>query len=89
MKRLLTITVGLFIAAALTVNAAEEKKKEEKSAEQKQLLKDMKRKYDANSDKKLDESELAKVSAEDKEKMEKAGVWPKGKGKEGKEKKEK
>lgn len=74
MKKALIIAVGLFCAVAVTVNAAEPGKKKQMTPEQKQLMQEIVKKYDANGDKKLDKEERAKISAEDKEKMEKAGL---------------
>lgn len=65
-------------ALVLTVNAQETKKEGAKkpawTEEQKALRKEMTAKYDANKDGKLDKEERAKISAEDKAKMEKAGL---------------
>ena len=74
MKKAALITVGIFCALALTVSAAEGKKGQKMTAEQKQLMKEMVSKYDANKDGKLDKEEKAKISAEDKKKMEAAGL---------------
>jgi len=78
MKKLLVALLGLACAFTLTVNAAEGKKKE-MTEEQKTLHKEMLAKYDANKDGKLDKEERAKMSAEDKEKMQKAGLGRKKK----------
>ncbi len=51
----------------------------ELTAEQKALRKEMTEKYDTNKDGKLDKEERAKISAEDKQKMEHAGLGPKKK----------
>ena len=73
MKKLLVALLGLACAFTLTVNAAEGKKKE-LTDDQKAVQKEMLAKYDANKDGKLDKEERAKISAEDKEKMQKAGL---------------
>ncbi len=80
MKKLLFV-LSLTCVLALAANAAEKKaegtaegKKPALTAEQKALRKEMTEKYDANKDGKLDKEERAKISAEDKEKMEKAGL---------------
>jgi hypothetical protein len=77
MKKILLIVAGLIAASTLTVSAQEATKKKQRTPEQKACWKEMVTKYDTNSDKKLDKDELAKVSADDKKKMEDAKVWPK------------
>ena len=74
MKKLL-VALCFTCALALAVQAEEGKKKEHKplTDEQKAVQKDMLAKYDTNKDGKLDKEERAKMSAEDKEKMQKAG----------------
>jgi len=75
MKKLLLIVAGLIAASALTVNAQDAApKKAAPTAEQKQLRKEMTEKYDTNKDGKLDKEERAKITPEDKEKMDKAGL---------------
>jgi hypothetical protein len=59
------------------VQAADKKGGTPMTPEQKAARKEMMQKYDANSDKKLDADEIAKITAEDKDKYEKAGVMPK------------
>lgn len=49
------------------------------TAEQKQVMADMLAKYDTNKDGKLDKTERAAITKEDKEKMEKAGLGTKKK----------
>lgn len=76
MKKLL---VALCFTCALVLAAQADdttsgKKKHEQTAEQKALHKEMLAKYDTNKDGKLDKAEKAKISAEDKSKMEKAGL---------------
>ena len=73
MKKAVLIILGLLVAGALTVSAAESKKKE-LTPEQQKLRKEMIAKYDANKDGKIDEQEAAKISAEDKAKMKEAGI---------------
>ena len=73
MSKLLRLAIGLCCAMALTVSAAEGKKKGTPlTDEQKAVRKEMTEKYDANKDKKLDKEEMAKMSAEDKAKWDKA-----------------
>ena len=80
MKKVLVIAFGLLVAGALTVSAAEGgKEKKQMTPEQKELMKKMVEKYDANKDGKLDKEERAKMSAEDKKKMQDAGLGGKKK----------
>ena len=72
MKRLFAGILSVACALAITATAAEGKKA--KTDEQKALQKEMLDKYDANKDGKLDKEERAKMSAADKERMEKAGL---------------
>ncbi len=75
MKRLLAIAVGMFCASALTLSAADAKpQKKQLTPEQKELYKEIVKKYDTNTDGRLDKEERAKISKEDQEKMEKAGL---------------
>ena len=76
MKKVLVSALGLFIAAAFVVNAADapQQGKRQLTDEQKKLQKEMLAKYDANKDGRLDWEERAKISAEDKEKLSKAGL---------------
>ncbi len=75
MKKLLVALTGLALAGMLTVNAQDAKPKHKAlTDEQKALQKEMTEKYDTNKDGKLDKEERAKISAEDKEKMDKAGI---------------
>lgn len=80
MKKLL-VAFCFVCAMALSIQAAEGKKNRKLTDEQKTLRKDMVAKYDTNKDGKLDKDERSKVSAEDKEKMEKAGLGRKKKDK--------
>ena len=69
MKKLIIATVALFCATAIVVqaqDAAPKKAKKELTAEQQTLQKDMLAKYDTNKDGKLDKTERAAMSAEDK-----------------------
>ena len=68
MKKLIIATVALLCATALVVQAqdAPKKAKKELTAEQKQLQTDMLAKYDADKNGKLDKTERAAMSAEDK-----------------------
>ena len=85
MKKLL-VALCFTCALALAVQADDQKpgkKKHEltahQKADQKALHKEMLAKYDTNKDGKLDKAERAKISAEDKAKLEKAGMGPKKK----------
>ena len=69
MKKLIIATVALFCATALVVQAqdtAPKKAKKELTAEQQTLQKDMLAKYDTDKNGKLDKTEKAAMSAEDK-----------------------
>ena len=81
MKKLIIATVALFCATALVVQAqdAPKKAKKELTAEQKQVMADMLAKYDADKNGKLDKTERAAMSQEDKDKMAKAGLGAKKK----------
>jgi hypothetical protein len=74
MKRVLATILGLLCATSITLSAADAPQKKQLTEEQKALQKEMTAKYDANKDGKLDREERAKISAEDKEKMQKAGL---------------
>jgi len=80
MKKLL-IALCFTCALAIAVQAQESKKERKMTEEQKTLQKEMLAKYDTNKDGKLDKDERAKISAEDKEKMDKAGLGRKKKDK--------
>jgi len=80
MKKLL-IALCFTCAFVLAVQAGEGKKERKLTDEQKTIQKDMMAKYDTNKDGKLDKEERAKISTEDKEKMDKAGLTPKKKNK--------
>jgi hypothetical protein len=69
MKKLIAAVVALCCATAIVVQAqdtAPKKHKKELTAEQKQVQTDMLAKYDTNKDGKLDKTEKAAMSAEDK-----------------------
>lgn len=77
MKKLLVAVMGILCATALIANAQDATTKPEKkklTAEQKALNKEMLDKYDTDKNGKLDKSERAKMSSEDKEKMINAGL---------------
>jgi hypothetical protein len=74
MKKLL-VALPVIAALALAAQAGEGKKEGKKlTDEQKAVYKEMLGKYDANKDGKLDKEERAKMSSEDKEKLQKAGL---------------
>ena len=74
MKKILCALLVLGCVVTLSVNAEEKKEKKELSPEAKALMKEITAKYDTNKDGKLDKEEREKISAEDKEKMAKAGI---------------
>lgn len=78
MKKLL-VALCFSCALAVAVQAQDAKPKHERTAEQKALQKEMVEKYDTNKNGKLDKEEKSKISAEDKAKMDKAGLTPKKK----------
>jgi hypothetical protein len=72
MKKLLA---ALCVTCALTLSLqAGEGKKPEMTAEQKAFWKEVVAKYDANQDGKLSQEEKAKINADDKAAIEKAGL---------------
>ena len=75
MKKLFVTMAALVFACSLTASAGQGKHK--LSPEQKALRKEMLEKYDTNKDGKLDKKERAKISKEDQEKLEKAGLGQK------------
>lgn len=82
LKRL--IVAGFVCAAfALPVLADDEKPqkrdKRQLTEEQRALMKELRDKYDTNKDGKLDAAERKAMSAEDKEKLSKAGITPRKK----------
>jgi hypothetical protein len=74
MKKILVAVMGLLCASALIVNAQDAKPTKKLTPEQETLNKEMLAKYDANKDGKIDKTERAKISPEDKDKMIKAGL---------------
>lgn len=75
MKKLLAalcFTCALIVA--VHAEDAKETKKHGSTPEQKALRKEILEKYDTNKDGKLSKEERAKISAEDKAKLEKAGL---------------
>jgi hypothetical protein len=75
MKRVLIAMICLASVLAISVNAEDAPKKPTKlTEEQKAVRKAIVAKYDTNGDKKLDKEERAKISSEDKAKLEKAGL---------------
>jgi len=79
MKKIIVAALALVFAAGLMVNAQDTnaptpKVKKELTAEQQALKKEMVAKYDTNKDGKLDKTEIAAMSQEDKDKMIKAGL---------------
>ena len=78
MKKILVTIAGVICATAIAVHAddttAPKKHGHKMTDEQKQVMKEMLEKYDTNKDGKLDKEERSKISAEDKEKMKKAGL---------------
>jgi Ca2+-binding EF-hand superfamily protein len=69
MLRILALALGLSFAVVLTTRAADGEKK---GQEQKSARKELIDKYDKNKDGKLDREERQAMSAEDKEKWQKA-----------------
>lgn len=76
MKKLVIALAGLLCAGALVANAQDATKpaKKQLTPEQKALMKQMLDKYDTDKNGKLDKTERASISKEDKEKMIKAGL---------------
>jgi len=77
MKKMLLVTAAILCAVSLTANASEGKHK--LTPEQKALRKEIIAKYDTDKNGKLDKQERAKISQEDKERMQKAGLGGKKK----------
>jgi len=77
MKKMLLVTAAILCAVSLTANASEGKHK--LTPEQKALRKEIIAKYDTDKNGKLDKQERAKISKEDKERMQKAGLGGKKK----------
>jgi len=80
MKKILTLALSLsllgILAPALRAADADNggTKRPKLTEEQRKLRKELLEKYDTNKDGRLDKEERAKVSKEDKEKLEKAGL---------------
>ncbi len=75
MKKLAVAALTLLCAMSLVVRADDAPPKKTKlTAEQKALRKEMIEKYDTNKDGKVDKDEAKKISKEDQEKLDKAGV---------------
>jgi hypothetical protein len=72
MNKMLATTLGFVCAAALVVQAQDPKTKPTLTAEQKAVKEEMLAKYDLNKDGKLERTEMAKMSKEDKAKWAKA-----------------
>ena len=81
MKKLLAITLTLLCASALVIQAqdAPKPKKSKLTPEQQTVMTEMLTKYDTNKDGKLDKTERAAMTQEDKDKMTKAGLGAKKK----------
>lgn len=84
MNKILMAIVALGFAASVSVQAAGGKAtkqatttKQPVTPETKALKREMTKKYDLNADRKLDADEQAKISDDDKKKLEEAGIWPK------------
>ena len=74
MKKLLVAALGLLCATAIVVQAQDAKPKKELTPEQQTVMKEMLAKYDTNKDGRLDKTERAAMTQEDKDKMAKAGL---------------
>jgi hypothetical protein len=79
MKKFLALALGLLCITAVAVHADDAKPKKKLTAEQKSLRKEMIEKYDTNKDGKVDKDEAKKITKEDQDKMDKAGVSITGK----------
>ena len=80
MKKLLVAALALFCATAIMVQAqgtAPKKAKKALTPEQQTVQTEMLKKYDTNKDGKLDKTEKAAMSQEDKDKMTGAGLGKK------------
>jgi Ni/Co efflux regulator RcnB len=80
MKKLLVAALALFCATAIMVQAQDAAPKKAKKAltpEQQTVQTEMVKKYDTNKDGKLDKTERAAISQEDKDKMTAAGLGKK------------
>ncbi len=74
MKKFLVAALGLLCATAILVQAQEAKPKKVYTPEQQTVMTEMLAKYDANKDGKLDKTEKAAMTQEDKDKMIKVGL---------------
>ncbi len=75
MLRAMILAVGLTLVVAVAARAEDEKPKRPKlTEEQKALRKEITDKYDKDKDGKLSPEERKEISAEDKERMQKAGI---------------
>ena len=74
MKKYLVAVIGLLCATAIMVQAQDAKPRKELTPEQQTVMKEMLAKYDTNKDGKLDKTERAAMTQEDKDKMAKAGL---------------
>jgi hypothetical protein len=89
MKKLLAITIAILCATAIIAPAQDAgtnttttvKAKKHLTAEQQKVMTEMLAKYDTNHDGKLDKTERAAMTKEDKDKMAKVGLGPKKKAK--------
>lgn len=84
MLRVMILVIGLTSAVALSARAEDDKAPEKTkrpplTEEQKTLRKEMTEKYDKDKDGKLSPEERKEMSADDKEKMQKAGLGPRKK----------
>jgi hypothetical protein len=82
MKKLLVAALALFCATAIMVQAqgtAPKKAKKALTTEQQTVMTEMLGKYDKNNDGKLDKTERAAMTQEDKDKMANAGLGAKKK----------
>jgi hypothetical protein len=84
MKKLLAIAIACLCACAILVQAQDTNSvpkagKKVLTAEQQAVMDEMLAKYDTNKDGKLDKTERAAMTKEDKDKMAKAGLGPKKK----------
>ena len=80
MKKLFVAALALFCATAIMVQAQDAAPKKAKKAltpEQQTVQTEMLKKYDTNKDGKLDKTERAAISQEDKDKMTAAGLGKK------------
>lgn len=83
MLRALILAVGLTLSVAVVARAEDDKpekpKRPQLTEEQKALRKEITEKYDKDKDGKLSPDERKAISAEDKERMSKAGLGPRKK----------